>query len=281
MPETCSPLSGCGLDQWLRLRSHIASDPHPGYPSAYVMAHHRTKSRPPSSTAPPGKKATQNSTKKAVKKTVKKATNEEVNAAIENIRKFYDVGRSSREKFNRRMEFNETEANATELGVNVESLKKARAFAREYSPVKFDQLIALIRKYGFLDRHPVGSQYVIRLLAVPKEDRADFQHKAISKRWILTRLIAEIRLQFPPRNDPGPGHKPNPASSPDEACFMLLRQCQRWLRLCEALQSATGQSALPRSVRQRIGPVKSCLENFEKELLRRFPKKKEKEEKKK
>jgi hypothetical protein len=115
---------------------------------------------------------------------------------------------------------------AQEHGINEVTLRKARAFAREYSAADFKEFRDLRRPNG----QPLHWGYVpYLLLAESKTHRKALQRQVVEYGWTPPQLYAEIRRQRPEPKRRGGRPLKNP-SSPGHALTQLIAAARLWLK---------------------------------------------------
>jgi hypothetical protein len=185
-------------------------------------------------------------------------TPSEVQAALRRVRKFYDLGCKSLGRVPGRMEYGRMRDEASHFGLSEELLRKARQFAdpQGYTPKELNAVLSQCRKAGFA----LGTTHVIRWLTIPKRRRARIERLTITERWNLSRLEAEIALEFGSRKAGGRRRR-IPADSLG-VLIQLESLCDGWRRWRESLvrepDDADKQSVdrdLPSSVRRRLSVV--------------------------
>src|SRR5213078_635105 len=102
-----------------------------------------------------------------------------VHDAISSVRRFYDCGCQSRAQFPDRMKYSAMPGEARRFNLNPEMLRKARLFASSYTPAEAEKLCAMARENQF----PLGVSAIVRLVTIPRQQRAAFQRELIENRW--------------------------------------------------------------------------------------------------
>lgn len=183
-------------------------------------------------------------------------TPSEVQAALRRVRKFYDLGCKSLERSPGRMQYGMMRDEASHFGLSEELLRKARQFAdpeQGYTKDELRVIFAKCSKAGF----PLGTTHVIRWLTIPKRRRARIERLTITERWNLSRLEAEIALEFGSRKAGGRRRR-----IPADSLGILIQLeglCDAWRRWCESLgrdpddkEKQRTDRDLPASVRRRL-----------------------------
>lgn len=170
---------------------------------------------------------------------------ERVKAATQNIRAFHDLGRAlppkperHKDNWGRRIIGGEADL----LGVNEDTLRKARAFAdpdKGYTRKKLDDLCRLIREVQPVRRKVKPDQeeelpifqrsHVIRLLSVKgKKQRLALQRKCIKEGWSTGALDREIAKRYGARRAGGRRRKIPPDLT--DLLVQLEGACEGWRR---------------------------------------------------
>ena len=115
---------------------------------------------------------------------------EVVERALDAIRAFYLRGQESLQKCSARGRKPRDADGAPRRGPYTEAMRKARQFARAYTPEELFELCVACREARFA----IGATHLIRLLtASTKEERAAKQEQVIRERWSVSRLEREVR----------------------------------------------------------------------------------------
>ncbi len=159
-----------------------------------------------------------------------------VEAAVAAIRGFHQIGlalpprAAHREVYNRGI----MDAEAERLGMNPDTVRKARVFAHPadgYTAAELDDLCLLITQTQSeqKDSLPVFSRtHVIRLLSVPKHRRAALARRAGAKAWSTGELEQAIAARFGTRTEGGRRRR-----VPRDVLGLLVQleaACERWGR---------------------------------------------------
>jgi hypothetical protein len=166
---------------------------------------------------------------------------DKVEAAVAKHRAFYELGQSlppkgrHRDAYRQRVMVSEQER----LGVNEDTLRKARAFAdcgSGYTPQELEELFRLIREVQTSQDERLAifeRSHLVRLLSVPRRKRSALQKECIRKGWSLATLEREIGKRFGTRREGG-----RRRSVPhDLASFLVQAEsvCETWRRWAEEL----------------------------------------------
>lgn len=154
---------------------------------------------------------------------------------------------------------------ADDLGINEDTLRKARAFADKldgYSRQDLRELIKYLKTHQY--RNPkwkFGRTHIIRLISVPKVQgqRDRLQGQVIDNEWSCSKLEDEIRRVYGTRKKGG-----RQRSVPTDRKGLLVQiehECDCWKRWCRSLQgSPRGKGP----VRKLPPDIQAKLENIEK-----------------
>jgi hypothetical protein len=168
------------------------------------------------------------------KKPAPTRSSREVEAAIKKLREFHDIGHRSLKNLpeNRGYGSSLAKAEAQELGMNEDTLRKARQFADLYPDDDLGELISLCRQHEFA----LTTTYIIQFVRVPvKHERCRLQEKVIAKHWKTTKLRRAITSRYGPRR--AGGRRP---AIPDDKTGLLSQieaMCDSWLRWHFALKA--------------------------------------------
>lgn len=164
----------------------------------------------------------------------------QVQAAIESIREFYEIGSKlpSRETHADVYGKGIIDAEAKRIGLNPDTLRKARHFAdpvKGYTREELDDLCQLIDQVqSDQDEQSAvfGRTHLIRLLSVkPKHRRAAIQRKAIQKKWSFAELEREIARCFGTRR--AGGRRRRIPADIAGLLTQLEKMCESWRRWLE------------------------------------------------
>jgi len=183
-----------------------------------------------------------------------------VQKGIDRIRAFYEIGKRS---FGARsvstLGKKETEREATELGMNLDILEKARAFANfekgGYTEDEVDQLCILCVEHG----HPLGPTFVHKFLTIPKARgrRRSFERETIAKGWTLVRVNVELRKRFGNRRFGG--RRRRIPTERDDVLEQIVEEAKKWGRWHNSLTKGIAESA---QGHQGPGPLPPVVGNL-------------------
>jgi hypothetical protein len=171
-----------------------------------------------------------------------KSFKERLEAAIQNIRAFYDLGRNLTKQDHKGGYKKKTiDKEAKLLQINPDTARKARVFANPesgYTRGELVQLCQLIRKEQPITRAVNGMSkelsilqrtHVIRLLSVPRgKGRPALQEECVMKGWSTAELEREINKRYGTRKDGG-----RRRAIPSEMNGFLVQlegMCEQWKR---------------------------------------------------
>ena len=172
----------------------------------------------------------------------------DIRPSTPSILEFYRIGRDSLKNDATRIQGIEKEAQ--ERGMNFDTLRKARAFARLYSQHEVNEMWQLRQKHH---NTTFGHSHVSQLIVLAKLQRAKLQRQAIQQHWSLRQLILHIRMaigkrQYGGRTWPVPRDK-------DAAYFQILKMSGSWRRYCQALGMDAVNGAEPESIWTKLPPT--------------------------
>lgn len=159
---------------------------------------------------------------------------------------------------------------ADDLGINEDTLRKARAFADKldgYSRQDLRELIKYLKTHQY--RNPkwkFGRTHIIRLISVPKVQgqRDRLQGQVIDNEWTCSQLDNEIRRLYPARKSGG-RHRRVP-TDPDGLLTQVEHECDRWKRWCNSLRrESKGKipaDELPAEVQTKLGQIEKLVEKL-------------------
>lgn len=174
---------------------------------------------------------------------------EQVTLAVKRIKAFYRIGKGVRVKTTHKESYGlgEVENEAEKHDMNPDTLRKARVFAdrdRGYTKKEVEELCMIIKEVQIeQDGSIFGRTHVIRLLSVPKAQRADVQNMAINNGWSVGELETYIASNFGSRRDGG--RKRRVPSDPVGLLVQLERLCEGWRRWSDTV-TGDQKKALPR-----------------------------------
>lgn len=221
-------------------------------------------------------------TKTAATVTKPKTRHEKVAQEIKKIRAFFRLGRQAPRRRLHRMAYGKRliDAEAERLGVNEDTLRKARQFREEYGRDGLKQLCQLIReKQSGMERdRPVFStSHLIRLLTVAdKDERELLQREAVAGAWSRQRLNVEIAKRYGPRRDAG--RRPYVPPDLGGAYAKIESFCEGFRRWLEELarEDAAGEHVvledLPAWVRKKVREAGQVLERLQEAVTRELKK---------
>jgi hypothetical protein len=212
-----------------------------------------------------------------------------VEMAVAKIREFHQIGlalpprAAHREVYNRGI----MDAEAERLGMNPDTVRKARVFAHPadgYTAAELDDLCLLITQTqsGQKDSLPVFSRtHVIRLLSVPKHRRGALARRAVAKAWSSSELEQAIAARFGTRTEGGRRRR-----VPQDVLGLLVQiegTCEKWGRWAAVVTPRTGPVAkeadtatlnvLPPDVHRAVQEATRAMERLHRlvveELVRR------------
>jgi hypothetical protein len=160
---------------------------------------------------------------------------------------------------------------AQRRGLDVESLRQARRFAKQYTPTKLDALCQFIKnKQSGQDERSsiVGPTHIIRLLSVPGRRRETLLRLAVTGGWSLRELEARIRTEFGSRRLGG-RRRLVPTDLPG-LLGDVHRQCESWRRWRARLGMPSDANAerttfdlLPATIRTRVDAASSAVRSLQ------------------
>ena len=133
-----------------------------------------------------------------------------------------------------------------------------------YSESELDTLLRMCRDSNF----PIGYSLVIRLLAVPKQDRVSVQKRVIQQRMKRRDLDNYISSKYGARRQGG--RKPKKYKSTDEALAGLRSMCLAWINTAESLTSidAVQRRIIPRALLKDYQLLTEQMNKFYKRVNR-------------
>lgn len=164
---------------------------------------------------------------------------QQVAAAVKAIRAFHELGRSLPAKASHKEGYGQgtVTVEAEKHGLNPDTVRKARQFADPVSGYTVSELNALCRSIREVQQEQDGAVFgrthLIRLLSVPKKQRAKVQSLAIESGWSTAELEAHIAARFGSRRDGG--RKRRVPSDLQGALVQLEGLCEGWRRWAEAV----------------------------------------------
>ena len=196
----------------------------------------------------------------------KRTAPSDIRPSAPSILEFYRIGRDSLKNDATRVHAIEKEAQ--ERGMNIDTLRKARAFARLYSRHEVNGMWQLRQKHN---NTSFGHSHISQLIVLSKPQRAKLQRQAIQQHWSLRQLILHIRMAIGKRQY---GGRPWPVpKDKDAAYFQILKLSGSWRRYCQALgmDAVNGEEKvegiwpkLPPTVRERLQAAREHMAELEK-----------------
>jgi hypothetical protein len=169
--------------------------------------------------------------------TMSQTRQEQVAAAVKAIRAFHELGRSLPVKASHKNGYGQGTVEAEKHGLNPDTVRKARQFADPVSGYTVAEANALCRSIRDMQEEqdgPVfGRTHLIRLLSVPKKQRAKVQTAAIENGWSTADLEAHIATRFGSRRDGG--RKRRVPSDLPGLLVQLEGLCEGWRRWAEVV----------------------------------------------
>ena len=163
---------------------------------------------------------------------------EKAGQAIEKIRKYYAVGTQVLQGLDdgQRYDGKTVAEAAARLGTEGDSVRKAREFARAYTPAQLEELCGLRTPDG----EPLTWSHVRWLIQVKDPvDRSELQAGAAREGWSSRQLGAEVRRRRGGKTAPG-GRTFDVPSDPEAVRRKLVELTRQWLRLYEAFGDTEG-----------------------------------------
>jgi hypothetical protein len=193
-----------------------------------------------------------------------------VAAALASIREFHALGKRLPKRASHKEAYDKglIDDAAAKLGMNPDAARKARQFAdavEGYSAAELNELCRLIGRVQPAqdDAKAVFSRtHVIRLLTVPKPDRARLQAAAVEKGWSVSRLEAEIATRYGTRRAGGRSHR-----VPQDALGLLVRAehvCESWRRWFSGVEAAEAKGA------KQAGRARLLIDELPKKVVSRL-----------
>ncbi len=164
---------------------------------------------------------------------------QQVAAAVKAVRAFHELGRSLPARASHKDGYGQgtVTVEAEKHGLNPDTVRKARQFADPVSGYTVSEVNALCRSIRDVqeeqDGAVFGRTHLIRLLSVPKKQRAKVQTLAIENGWSTAELEAHIAARFGSRRDGG--RKRRVPSDLSGVLVQLEGLCEGWRRWAEAV----------------------------------------------
>jgi hypothetical protein len=151
---------------------------------------------------------------------------------IDNLQKYYSLGKRANSPKNTLS----TKEFAEKCRLGEITMRKARAFAREYTENELAKLCALRRPNGL----PLQWGYIPYLLTVAdKRHRKELQQTVAREGWSPAELHAEIRLKQGGHVSRGGRPVKRPGSA--KACFVqIITECRPWIRRFQEMRKSLG-----------------------------------------
>ncbi len=180
---------------------------------------------------------------------------QQVAAAVKAVRAFHELGRSLPAKESHKDGYGQgtVAVEAEKHGLNPDTVRKARHFAdpvRGYTAAEVNALCRTIREVQEeQDGAVFGRTHLIRLLSVPKKQRAKVQTLAIENGWSTAELEVHIASRFGSRRDGG--RKRRVPSDLPGVLVQLEGLCEGWRRWAEVVVGDESDDQ-QRQVRKRV-----------------------------
>lgn len=214
--------------------------------------------------------------------TKKSAAPEQVEAAVNALRTFWETGRDSwkrvaatipsgglstakRQKDKKKPRVGYTHGRkldvlheeAVDVGFNHDTLKKAWKAAQEYTEDQIDELCDLVAEH----RARFGATHLIRLLAVKDRKRRDtMTRSAIRGHWGVTRLERAIQAINGRREHVG--KRPHIPDGNRELLNAVVALCEKWQRFCSEAKARLSDDMLATAERatKAVAKVKQAAD---------------------
>lgn len=164
---------------------------------------------------------------------------QQVAATVKAIRAFHELGRSLPAKQSHKDGYGQgtVTVEAEKHHLNPDTVRKARQFADPVSGYTAAEVNALCRSIREVQEEQDGAifgrTHLIRLLSVPKKQRAKVQAAAIENGWSTAELEAHIASRFGSRRDGG--RKRRVPSDLPGVLVQLEGLCEGWRRWAEVV----------------------------------------------
>lgn len=187
--------------------------------------------------------------------------------AIKDLREFYRQGAAAPQGRNHGK--GEIAAAAKVIGINQDTLRKARVFANSevgYSRVDFDELIRRLKAHEYSENGWFfGQTHIIRLISVKDHaERKVLQDDVIDGEWSCAQLDDVIRQRYGNRKQAGRRRR-----VPRERSALLSQvahECDRWNRWWRSLNRLDGESSplqqLPNAVQSKLSEAIAAIEKL-------------------
>lgn len=115
-------------------------------------------------------------------------------------------------------------------GMNENTMRKIKAFARHYTGDELAELCRLRRPNGL----PLQWGYIPYLLTISdKEERRRMQQRVIDNGWTAPQLARAVAKEH--RAPSGHGRPMKPPATPEAGLEQLMAEAQMWIRRCEVV----------------------------------------------
>lgn len=153
---------------------------------------------------------------------------EPTKTAVRSLRWYWELGRRAKQSFGMvgARRGRQIEKMAKEVGVNEDTLRKARQFADSYTQNDLRNLESQCRK----SQRPLGFSFVVKFVTIKnKAFRERLQAQVIAEEWSYARLHRELLKHYGYRKHGG--RRPNwPARSVQLMLVDITRMCWAWER---------------------------------------------------
>jgi hypothetical protein len=140
-----------------------------------------------------------------------------------------------------------------------ERLRQARQFADPekggYTPQELDELCASCERNKFA----AGTTHVVRLLTVPRTDRAALQERVLQDRWSTATLDHEIAKRYGTRR--AGGRRRQVTTERTDLLVQLEQQCETWRRWNASLRRVPDKGTVPASALPHGQRTLNCFES--------------------
>lgn len=173
---------------------------------------------------------------------------DEVEAAIDRMRKFFAFGASIPATVDRAAEYGTgvVDEKAKKAGMSADAVRKARQLVDPvagYSAAEFAELCELVLRVQSRQDHrgPVfGRSHLCRLLSVtPRSVRAKLARKAIKEGWSMARLNRAIATRYGRRRQGG--RRPSIPADREGLLVQIDGMCEQWRRWQQEMERCTAE----------------------------------------